>query len=228
MCVSYQALQNTIAMTSTATKQYHPDEQWSKWLDQLASNDYLIVDDFISDQLFDKIQQYFQDQLDESEFSKAAIGSSQDRQIESSIRGDFIYWLDQQEDSEISELFALFDEVVAHLKQQLFLSLSDYEFHFALYPPKTRYEKHVDQFHGKRNRVISMLIYLNENWHPGDGGELKIYESDGEETLVEPLAKRLVMFKSDTVEHEVMLTNIHRKSLTGWLLHQPASLGYFA
>lgn len=216
-----------MTMKSTAIKQYHPDEQWSKWLDQLAMNDYLVVDNFISDQLFDKIQHYFRARLNESEFSKAAIGSSEDRQIESSIRGDFIYWLDQQKDSGVSELFGLFDEVIGQLKQQLFLSLSDYEFHFALYPPKTRYEKHVDQFHGKRNRVISMLIYLNELWKPGDGGELKIYESDGNEVLVEPLAKRLVMFRSDTVEHEVLLTNKHRKSLTGWLLHQPASLGYF-
>lgn len=214
-------------MKSKEIKPYHTDEQWTNWLDQLASNNYLVIDDFITDQLYEKIQSYFKTCLEDSEFSKAAIGSSEDRQIESTIRGDFIYWLDQQEDSEVSELFGLFDEVVGQLKQQLFLSLSDYEFHFALYPPKTRYEKHVDQFHGRNNRVISMLIYLNEDWKPGDGGELKIYESDGKEVLVEPLAKRLVMFKSDTVEHEVMLTQKHRKSLTGWLLHQPASLGYF-
>lgn len=214
-------------MKSTDIKQYHTSQQWSQWMDELANNDYLVVDDFISDEFYQQIQRYFQDRLDESEFSKAAIGSDEDRQIESSVRGDFIYWLDQQNDDELTDLFGLFDEVIQQLKQQLFLSLSDYEFHFALYPPKTRYEKHVDQFHGKNNRVISMLIYLNEDWKQGDGGELKVYESDGNEVLVEPLAKRLVMFKSDTVEHEVMLTSTHRKSLTGWLLHQPASLGYF-
>lgn len=211
-------------MKPTPTKQYHSDEQWSSWLDQLAVNDYLVVDNFITDLLYTKIQQYFHAQLNESEFSKAAIGSSEDRQIASSVRGDFIYWLDQQKDSQVPELFALFDEVIRQLKQQLFLSLSDYEFHFALYPPQTRYKKHIDQFHGKKNRVISMLIYLNENWKPGDGGELKIYNPDGSETLIEPKAKRLVMFKSDTVEHEVLLTNIPRKSLTGWLLHQPAAI----
>jgi len=32
----------------------------------------------------------------------------------------------------------------------------------------------MDQFQGKNNQVISMLIYLNENWQEGDGGELKI------------------------------------------------------
>ena len=198
---------------------------WSQWLDQLATDDFVCIDNFISNPLYEKIRSYFHQQLQKSEFSKAAIGSSQDRQIASSIRGDFIYWLDQKNDSEISELFELLDEAVVQLKQQLFLSLSDYEFHFALYPPETKYEKHIDQFRGNNNRVISMLIYLNENWNLGDGGELKIYSSDGNEILIEPLAKRLVMFKSDTVPHEVLLTNINRLSLAGWLLRQPASLG---
>lgn len=70
-----------------------------------------------------------------------------------------------------------------------------------------------------------MLVYLNEDWKQGDGGELKIHQQSGKGMFIAPLARRLVMFKSATVEHEVMLTHTHRKSLTGWLLHQPASLG---
>lgn len=72
-----------------------------------------------------------------------------------------------------------------------------------------------------------MLIYLNEDWKQGDGGELKIYQDDGNEILTEPIAMRLLMFKSDTVEHEEMLTNVPRKSLTGWLLHKPNTVGQF-
>ncbi|WP_310684581.1 2OG-Fe(II) oxygenase [Aliifodinibius sp. S!AR15-10] len=195
-------------------------------MDKLATDDYLVIDDFISDRLYQNIQHYFQVLLDESEFDKAAIGSSDQRKVESEIRGDFIYWLDPEKDAELSELFSLLDSVVINLKEHLFLSISDYEFHFALYPPNTRYEKHVDQFQGQSNRVISMLIYLNEDWKPGDGGELKIYRPDGDEQLIEPLAKRMVMFKSDTVEHEVMLTKTSRRSITGWLLHRFSSLKY--
>ncbi len=213
-------------MQSSTSNQYHPEKQWHEWLDRLAENNFVYVDNFISDELYHHIQRYFKTLLNEQEFGKAAIGPSEKRQVESSIRGDFIYWLDQQKDSDISELFDLFDEVMKNLRQYLFLSLSDYEFHFALYPPETRYEKHVDQFQGKNNRVISMLIYLNEDWEKGDGGELKIYQKGSEDILIEPIAKRLVMFKSDTVPHEVMLTHTKRKSLTGWLLRQPASLGH--
>ena len=193
-------------------------------MDQLAIQDYVFIDNFISDELFLKIKDYFQSLLQKNDFSKAAIGSSEQRKVETSIRGDFIYWLDQNIDAELEELFELLDGLVQNLRKYLLLSISDYEFHFALYPPNTRYEKHVDQFKGRSNRVISVLIYLNENWRPGDGGELKIYQADGNELLVQPIAKRLVMFKSDTVEHEVMTTKKPRKSLTGWLLHKPASL----
>ena len=207
---------------------FHTNEEWSSWLDKLAANDYVVVDDFLSETFYREIRDYFERLLEEREFDKAAIGSSGQRQVESNIRGDFIYWLDREADSEISDLFDLFDEVLRNLRQQLFLSLSDYEFHFALYPPETRYKKHVDQFHGSTNRIISMLIYLNENWKAGDGGELKIYGANGKETLVEPLARRLVMFKSATVEHEVMITRTRRRSITGWLLRQPATLAHLA
>ncbi len=200
--------------------------QWDAWMERLADNDYLVIDNFISNQLFQRIQHYFQALYEEQEFSKAAIGTQADRQVASTIRGDFIYWLDRQQDHQLAPLFALLDKLVDRLKQNLFLSIADYEFHFAIYPPGTHYEKHIDQFHGKNNRLISVLIYLNEDWKPKNGGELKIYRSDGEELLIAPLAKRLVMFRSDTVEHEVMVTNAPRKSLTGWLLHQPSGLEY--
>jgi SM-20-related protein len=212
---------------STQETTIYSSEKWSNWFEQLANQDYVFVDDFIPDQLYQQVQSYFQQLLDESEFSKAAIGTNQQRQIESSVRGYFIYWLDKQSDDEIINLFDLFDETLMNLRQQLFLSISDYEFHFALYPPQTRYEKHIDQFHGKKNRVLSMLIYLNKDWKLGDGGKLKIYGPGANTTLIEPIAKRMVMFKSDTVEHEVLLTQTSRKSITGWLLHQPATIGKF-
>lgn len=210
-------------MTPTG-KEFYSAGQWNEWLEQLSRNDFLVVDNFISDKMYRNIQTYFDALLEQREFSKAAIGSAEKRQVESSIRGDFIYWLDPEKDREMSDFFALADEVMLNIRQQLFLSLSDYEFHFALYPPETKYEKHVDQFRGQDNRVISLLIYLNEDWETGDGGELKIYQQEDNDLIVEPLARRLLMFKSDTVEHEVLQTNTHRRSLTGWLLHRPAAI----
>jgi len=214
-------------MKSQQESNNHLSTKWHEWLDQLAIQDFVFVDNFISDELFRNIQDYFKSLQEKGKFSKAAIVSSEKRQIKSSVRGDFIYWLDKEVDNELEELFKTLDELADKLRQYLLISIGDYKCHFALYPPKTRYEKHVDQFKGKNNRLISVLIYLNENWQPDDGGELKIHQTNGNELLIQPIAKRLVMFKSDTVEHEVMTTHTPRKSLSGWLLHKPASLGIF-
>jgi SM-20-related protein len=73
--------------------------------------------------------------------------------------------------------------------------------------------------------MITLILYLNDNWQPGDGGELKIYK-ENEEILVEPIGGRCIIFKSAALEHEVLLTNKSRLSLTGWLLYQPSSVGY--
>ena len=58
---------------------------------------------------------------------------------------------------------------MAELNRALFLSLKDYETHFAIYPPGTFYEKHVDQFQSSGARKISFAFYLNENWTQSDG-----------------------------------------------------------
>jgi len=204
---------------------FFPEEKWINWVDVLSENDFLIIDEFISDDMYHLIRSFFHTQLKEDEFRKAAIGAQSDRQIKSSIRGDFIYWLYRDRDKELLAFFDLIDEVLQKLNRYCFLSLSGSEFHLAYYPKGTHYEKHVDQFRGRNNRLISLILYLNEGWKKGDGGELKIFREDGP-VLIEPIAKRCVIFKSDVIEHEVLTTKVDRYSLTGWLLHAPSSLGY--
>lgn len=202
------------------------EEQWINWVDQLSQNDYVIIDDFLPKVLFDDIRAYFLGRLDADGFSDAAIGALNHKTLEKSIRGDKIYWLDRKEDVEMEPFFELSDELIQQLNQLCYLSLSGSEFHLAHYPIGAFYKKHIDQFKGRSNRLISVIIYLNIGWKPGDGGELKVFEANGTELLVEPLAGRCIMFKSDTVPHEVMKTHVNRYSLTGWLLYQPATLGY--
>lgn len=202
------------------------DEQWIDWVDRLSMDDFVVIDNFLSQELFDQIRAYFLARLKADGFSDAAIGALGDKQLEKSIRGDKIYWLDRAKDAEMGVFFQLGDELISKLNQLCYLSLSGSEFHLAHYPSGTFYKRHIDQFKGRSNRLISVIIYLNQGWRPGDGGELKIFTSSNQEVLVEPIAGRCVMFKSDTVPHEVLLTQVSRYSLTGWLLYQPASLGY--
>lgn len=205
------------------------EEKWIEWIDQLAEKDYTIIDDFISHDLFRTIMQFFRKMENEDRLQKAGIGTSGEFQIKSAIRGDFIHWLDRGHDKELAPFFKLMDELNENLRRHCYLSLTDSEFHIAKYPAGSCYNRHLDQFQERSNRQITVLIYLNENWKPGDGGELKIYRDSDEredEILVEPIARRLLLFKSDCVEHEVLTTNVPRYSLTGWFLRQPSSVGY--
>lgn len=202
-----------------------PDAKWVEWMDQLAADDYVVVDDFISDDLYRTIMQFFRTMEQDDKLQKAGIGTSGEFQVRSSVRGDFIHWLEREKDTKLSPFFALMDELNQKLRRYCYLNLTDSEFHIAKYPPGSHYNRHLDQFQEKSNRQITVLIYLNENWKPGDGGELKIYR-ESSEILIEPIARRLLLFKSDCVEHEVLTTHVPRYSLTGWLLRQPASVGY--
>lgn len=205
---------------------HYTEEQWIQWMDKLALNDFVIVDDFISNELFTIIMDFFHEKEKGDQLKKAGIGSSGEFKVNASIRGDFIYWLEKDRDKKLDPFFGLMEELIQSLKRFCFLSLSGSEFHIAKYPKGSHYDRHLDQFNERSNRQITVLIYLNEHWKNGDGGELKIYK-DGGEILVEPIARRLLLFKSDIIEHEVLTTNVSRYSLTGWLLHQPATVGYF-
>jgi len=67
--------------------------------------------------------------------------------------------------------------------------------------------------------VVSMVIYLNPNWQPGDGGELRLYPSDGSVINIAPKAGTLALFLSE-LEHEVLPTLKPRYSITGWMLDE--------
>jgi SM-20-related protein len=203
----------------------YSEKQWLEWMDLLSEDDYLIIDDFISDELYEKIMLFFNEAEEADHLRKAGIGSMDEFQVDRSIRGDVIYWLDKERDQKLESFFCLMDELMLALRRYCFFSLSGSEFHIAKYPAGTHYERHLDQFSERSNRQITVLIYLNRNWKDGDGGELKMYV-ENETYLVKPVAKRLLLFKSGSIEHEVLKTNVPRYSLTGWLLHQPSGLGY--
>lgn len=61
-----------------------------------------------------------------------------------------------------------------------------------------------------------MISYLNADWETKDGGELQIYQTDNNQTI-SPTQGKTVFFKSNELEHEVLVTNERRMSVTGWL-----------
>ncbi len=203
---------------------FYSEDQWLGWVDQLAENDFVVIDDFINQETYQLARSFLLGKIGDDEFHKASVGPAAEQQVISEIRGDYIYWIDKQKDASMASFFELIEETVGILNRYCYLSLSGYEFHLAHYPAGCFYKKHLDQFKSRNNRMISMIIYLNENWKPGNGGELRIFR-DSEDIVVEPLARRCVLFRSDIVPHEVLKTEVSRYSLTGWLLYLPSGVG---
>ena len=104
------------------------------------------------------------------------------------------------------------------LNSTLYLGLFDYECHYAIYGAGTGYAKHSDVLHGTRNRVVSTVFYLNENWQSGDGGELRLFEPNGEATIatLNPNFGTMIIFLSESFPHEVLMAHNKRRSITGW------------
>ena len=192
--------------------------------DSLALNSYAIIDNFLSDEEALDCLDVLQENKEEGNFKKAGIGTLGMHQIDKTIRGDEIKWLDNQNLSPASQVYM--DQVGAMMRyfnRTLFLSLKDFECHFAHYPSGTFYKRHLDLLKLSDHRKLSFVFYLNPNWKEGDGGELLLYlQENGEEktVTVNPILGRLVVFRSEILEHEVALAHKSRHSITGWMLDQ--------
>lgn len=202
----------------------HSEEQWLKWMDTIADQDYVVVEEFFDLPLLSSIHDFFDQKIDEDDFRKAAIGPGDASLKIPEIRGDYIYWLDHQKDPELQSFFDFGEEMIYAFNRYCFLSLKASEFHLAQYPVGSFYKNHIDQFDGRNNRMITFLLYLNKDWQKGYGGELRIHLGD-QNIDIEPINNRCIIFASDKILHEVLPTNIVRRSLTGWLLHKPSILG---
>jgi SM-20-related protein len=192
--------------------------------DDLAEYGYAVADQFLSQQEVDAILLLDEFKNGTAEFKKAGIGKQQGHQINEAIRGDYIQWLDKNSSAAPLKIYLdRLNDLVQYLNQALYLSMKDYEVHMTVYPAGSFYKRHLDQFKKDDHRKLSVICYLNNNWADENGGQLKIYSPNGDKEFI-PIAGRLICFRSDQIEHEVLPANRERLSLTGWILDQHAEL----
>ena len=160
------------------------------------------------------------------EFHAATVGRADRAAHDASIRGDSICWIGGRvstvpEDALIAELHAL----SVALNDALFLGIEEVEAHYACYPPGAGYMRHVDRFRDDAARVISLVLYLNDDWRDADGGALRIYATrDAREPACDlpPRGGTLVAMRSEAIAHEVLTASAERWSIAGWLRRRPA------
>jgi SM-20-related protein len=192
--------------------------------DDLAEHGYAVADQFLSQSEVDAILKldHFRNGIEH--FKKAGIGKNQGLQINESIRGDYIHWIDKTTAPQPAKIYLdRLNDLIGFLNQSLFLSLKDYEVHMTIYPTGSYYKRHLDQFKQDDHRKLSVICYLNNNWQEEHGGQLRMYLPDGTHDIL-PLSGRLVCFRSDQIEHEVLPATRERLSLTGWILDQLSDL----
>ncbi len=192
--------------------------------DNLAEHGYAVIDQFLSQDEVDQILAVDAFQKGYEQLKKAAIGKNTDHQINEAIRGDYIQWLDKDSAPEPAKVYLnRLNDLTQFLREALFLSLKDYEVHFTVYPIGSYYKRHLDQFKKDDHRRLSVICYLNKDWKEEHGGQLRMHLDQGPMNVL-PVAGRLVCFRSDQIEHEVLPATRERLSLTGWVLDQLADL----
>ena len=184
--------------------------------EHLARVGYIVLDDPLQKELSDLLFTRCQDD-DSIRFKPAQIGRSAAKKQLSPLRGDVISWLDDSNSTDHAYLVWM-EALRSGLNSALFLGLFDYECHYAIYGAGTGYAKHSDVLQGARNRVVSTVFYLNEDWQSGDGGELRLFESNGETSIatVNPNFGTMIIFLSEFFPHEVLMAHNKRRSITGW------------
>lgn len=214
----------------TDSVQLLPEEHFehyvSQIIDGLAEKGYAVVDNFIGKNELEPLLNNKHYWEEHEAFKKAGIGSQNQFQLNRQVRGDYIKWIEEEKHQTPATAFLTnMRQLMERLNQSCFLGLKDLESHFAIYPVGTAYQRHSDCFKQNTHRVISFVLYLNEDWKAENGGQLMIYPEGQQAVEVMPLAGRLVCFRSE-IEHEVLTAHRERASITGWMLSQLKELTY--
>ena len=186
---------------------------YSQVTDALVNDGYIVITDALDEKLPSVLQNEAENEKD---FKRAGISGAGDLHLDSSRRKDKIHWLTRDGNAQ-ADFLDFADGLKEYLNQELYLGLSYYEPHFAIYEEGDFYETHLDCFKNSKNRVVTTVYYLNEEWGEDDGGELIVYDEDNNFLAkVKPEANTLIVFMSEKFPHEVLPAKRKRYSIAGW------------
>ena len=193
------------------------EEDFEVLIESFIRNKIGISDNFLDEILANHLKGNLLDLVANNQLKAAGIGNGHHPNKDSTVRNDSIYWLDRKNKNQHqNSFFDLIDDFVKYLNINCYTSITDYEIHYSLYEDGSFYRKHIDQFQNNPKRQFSKISYLNADWLEADGGQLLIH-SEGRQQKIDPVQGKMVFFKSDEMEHEVLVTHKRRMSVTGWL-----------
>ena len=189
------------------------EKLYSNITNALVEDGYIVLQNALDKNLSSNLLKSAQNEPD---FKRAGISGAGDLHLDNQRRRDKIHWLDNIDEAQ-KEFLEFTNGLKEYLNHSLYVGLSYYESHFAIYDEGDFYETHLDAFKNSKNRVVTTVYYLNDEWNKNDGGELIVYDENNEEIAkVMPNANTLVVFMSEKFPHEVLSTNKRRYSIAGW------------
>ena len=198
-------------------KPMNHDNEFETIIESFIKDNVGIDEHFISNNLSNHLKQNLLTLHDKHQLVEAGTGNNKNLSHNKDVRSDLVYWLDRKHENEYeNDFFDQIDDFVKYLNRSCFAGITSYEFHYSLYEIGSFYQKHLDQFKDNANRKYSMISYLNEDWQENDGGELLIYQNYNNKKI-NPTQGKTVFFKSNELQHEVLVTQKRRMSVTGWL-----------
>lgn len=194
---------------------------WSaRTVDDLATHGWSHHTVFTPADLTTALAKECRNRAEKGQLESAGIGRGSAKAVNSNIRGDKIQWLEEGQNAAVDHYLSLMEQLRLALNQTLFLGLTEFESHFAMYPSGAFYQKHLDRFHDDDRRVVTCITYLNEDWLSEQGGELRMYLDNECIHDVLPQAGTLIVFMSAQWPHEVLPATRDRLSITGWFLRR--------
>lgn len=194
---------------------------YQKLVDEIRRVGWCVLPEFLDARVAGDLSRESLGAWHDGEFRRAGVGRGQGLVIREDVRTDHVMWLVEGEMTVCQRTYLdQLEEIRKVLNRNLFLGLMDFEGHFAVYPEGGFYKPHLDRHRESVDRLVTVILYLNPEWKPGDGGELRIWttpgEREGEFVIVEPRMGTLVCFLAGDFWHEVLPAVKTRASITGW------------
>ncbi|BCP51520.1 SM-20 [Kaistia sp. 32K] len=185
----------------------------------LAEHGFAVVDRLFDPALIQALAGELGSMESAGAMASAGVGRATGLRRDGDIRRAAIRWFDGGTEAE-RRFLAVAEQLRIAINRRLFLGLFDFECNFIAYPTGGFYNRHLDSLAGTRNRVVSLVAYLDEGWHADYGGALRLWsgpEDDGAPAAeIVPQAGRVVLMMSEEIPHEVLPSHRPRHAIAGW------------